>query len=113
MYVLPCSPASSLIKAQDHFYACPGHLKDKGFCTPIIDEAEAAAKRKKEALDREVELIKQEYEEKMKKRKKGKEEKKKEKDEKNKESNDKDYEKIERERDDKVSANKAYVGNGC
>ncbi|KAL8973000.1 MAG: hypothetical protein Q9197_002529 [Variospora fuerteventurae] len=64
---------------KDHFYICPGHLKDKGFCSPIVDEAEVAAKKKKEELDREIELIKKEYEEKLKKRKKSKDSKQKEK----------------------------------
>lgn len=41
-------------------------MKDRGFCSPIIDEAGVAAKKKKEALDREIEMIKQEYEEKRK-----------------------------------------------
>ncbi|KAL9019342.1 MAG: hypothetical protein Q9185_003420 [Variospora sp. 1 TL-2023] len=67
---------------QDHFYICPGHLKDKGFCSPIVDEAEVAAKKKKEELDREIELIKKEYEERLKKRKKSKDSKQKEKDKK-------------------------------
>ena len=45
-------------------------MKDRAFCTPVVDEAEAAAKKRKEELDREVELIKKEYEEKLKMRKK-------------------------------------------
>ena len=49
-------------------------MKDKEFCSPIIDEAEVAAKKKKEELDREIKLIQAEYEEKLKK-KKGKEKK--------------------------------------
>ena len=93
---------------QDFFYVCPGHLKDRGFCTPVIDEGEAEAKRKKEAMDREIELIKQEYEDKMKKKKskskdkiakdedKGKEKAKDE------EGKDDDDEKAKKEKDDKV-----------
>ncbi|KAL6714873.1 hypothetical protein ACLMJK_007133 [Lecanora helva] len=54
---------------RDHFYVCPGHMKDKGFCTPIVDEAEVAAKKKKEELDREIKLVQAEYEDKMKKKK--------------------------------------------
>ena len=42
---------SWLIQRQDYFYVCPGHLKDRGFATPIVDEAEAAAKKKKEYED--------------------------------------------------------------
>ncbi|KAL8689814.1 MAG: hypothetical protein Q9218_004599 [Villophora microphyllina] len=95
---------------KDHFYVCPGHLKDRGFCTPIIDEAEAAAKKKKEDLDREIELIKKEYEEKLKKRKKSKESKKPEKDSEKSKGNDTesskkdetdDDKKAEKEKDDK------------
>ena len=47
---------------------CPAHLKDKGFCNPIIDEAAIAARKKKE-MEAEVERVKQEFEEKQKKRK--------------------------------------------
>ncbi|KAL8785338.1 MAG: hypothetical protein Q9213_003403 [Squamulea squamosa] len=64
---------------KDHFYICPGHLKDRGFCTPIVGEAEAVAKKKQEELDREIELIKAEYAEKLKKRAKSKDSSKKEK----------------------------------
>lgn len=104
---------SWLIKRQDYFYVCPGHLKDRGFATPIIDEAEAAAKKKKEAMDREIELIKHEYEEKMKKQKnKDKDKDKKARDaDKGKEEakddgskDDGDDEKAKKEKDDKVSS---------
>ncbi|KAL9582731.1 MAG: hypothetical protein Q9203_005368 [Teloschistes exilis] len=92
-----------------------GHLKDRGFCAPIVDESEAAAKKKQEDLDREIELIKKEYEEKLKKRKKAKDSKKKEKDSdkskaKDKESSkkedndDNDDEKTEKEKNDKIKA---------
>lgn len=100
---------AQLMHIQDHFYVCQGHLKDKGFASPIIDAAEAAARKKKEDMDREVELIKQEYEEKMKKEKKKKKSKAEEKesdkdkdkeDEKKEEEDDK---KAEKEKDDKVS----------
>ncbi|KAL8769910.1 MAG: hypothetical protein Q9194_005306 [Teloschistes cf. exilis] len=91
------------------------HLKDRGFCAPIVDESEAAAKKKQEDLDREIELIKKEYEEKLKKRKKAKDSKKKEKDSdkskaKDKESSkkedndDNDDEKTEKEKNDKIKA---------
>ncbi|KAL9138422.1 MAG: hypothetical protein Q9175_000353 [Cornicularia normoerica] len=92
---------------KDYFYVCPGHLKDRGFCTPVIDEAKAAAKQKKEELDREIELIKKEYEDKMKK-KKGKDRRGKDKDkenEKDRESKgDVDEEKAEKEKDAKIKA---------
>ncbi|KAL8939421.1 MAG: hypothetical protein Q9211_002746 [Gyalolechia sp. 1 TL-2023] len=87
------------------------HLKDRGYCTPIVDEAGAAAKKKKEELDREIELIKKQYEEKMKKRRKSKESKQKDKgkengkDEKHEKSNDDDKdedEKAEKEKNDQI-----------
>ncbi|KAL8849966.1 MAG: hypothetical protein Q9221_005072 [Calogaya cf. arnoldii] len=96
---------------KDHFYTCSGHLKDRGFCTPIVDEAEAVAKKKKEELDREIELIKAEYAETLKKRKKSKDSKKKEKSEakdKGKESkddkDDDDEAKAEKEKNEKIKA---------
>jgi hypothetical protein len=53
---------------QDFFFVCPSHLKDKAFCSPIIDEAALAAKKKKE-LEAEVERVKKEFEEKQKRKK--------------------------------------------
>ncbi|KAL8750110.1 MAG: hypothetical protein Q9184_006543 [Pyrenodesmia sp. 2 TL-2023] len=89
-----------------------GHLKDRGFCTPIIDEAEAAARKKKDELDREIEMIKKEYEEKLKKRKKSKDskQKRKEKDEVkddnlgSSKADEDDDKKAEKEKDDKINA---------
>ena len=101
---------SWLIQGQDYFYVCPGHLKDRSFATPIIDEAEAAAKKKREAMDREIELIKQEYEEKMKKKQKNKDkkakdaEKGKEKAKEDESKDDGDDDKAKNEKDDKVSS---------
>ncbi|KAK3171118.1 hypothetical protein OEA41_003202 [Lepraria neglecta] len=96
---------------KDYFYVCPGHLKDRGFATPIIDEAEAAAKKKKEATDREIELIRQEYEEKMKKQKNKDKDKKakdadkgKEKAKDDESKDDDDDEKAKKEKDDKIKA---------
>ncbi|KAJ2907161.1 hypothetical protein MKZ38_007676 [Zalerion maritima] len=69
---------------EDFFYSCPGHLKDKGFCSPVVDkdaEAAKAAKKKKE-LDDEMAKVKEEYE--AKQRQKKEEEAKKEKDDENK-----------------------------
>ncbi|KAI4234751.1 MAG: hypothetical protein LQ349_003592 [Xanthoria aureola] len=117
--IKPChicyKPTTSVLitpDQKDHFYVCPGHLKDRGFCTPIVDEAEAAAKKKNEELDREIELIKAEYAEKLKKRKKSKDSKKKEKStekdkgkgkEDSKDDEDDDEAKAEKEKNDKVS----------
>lgn len=77
----PCSicykPTSTVLNqadSKDWFYICPGHLTDKGFATAVIDAEAEAAKKRKEALDAEIELVKKEYEEKMKR--KGKDKKK-------------------------------------
>ncbi|KAL0934551.1 uncharacterized protein CTRU02_211350 [Colletotrichum truncatum] len=62
---------SSVLVAEekkDFFYVCPSHLKDKNFCSPIIDKEAAEAKKKKE-LEEEIERVKKEYEEKQKKKK--------------------------------------------
>ncbi|KXH25672.1 hypothetical protein CNYM01_07217 [Colletotrichum nymphaeae SA-01] len=85
---------------KDFFYVCPSHLKDKNFCSPIIDK-EAVEAKKKKALEDEVARVKKEYEDKQKK-KKEKEEKDKEKEkEKDKEKEkEKDKEK-EKEKDEK------------
>lgn len=58
---------------------CPGHLKDKGFCTPIVDEAALAAKKKKDVED-EIKRVKEEFEEKQRKKKEKEKEKEKSKD---------------------------------
>ncbi|KAI4187713.1 MAG: hypothetical protein L6R41_002615 [Letrouitia leprolyta] len=110
----PCDicykPTTSVLITPDQKVRA-SHLKDRGYCTPIVDEAEAAMKKKKEELDREIELIKKEYEEKLKKRKKAKEltqkdkSKEKSKDEKLEKSTDdnKDEdEKAEKEKNDQI-----------
>ncbi|KAE9377767.1 DUF1742-domain-containing protein [Stipitochalara longipes BDJ] len=64
-------PSTSVLVTADNkdfFYVCPAHLKDKGFCSPIIDEAAVAAKKKRE-MDAEIERVKKEFEEKQKKKK--------------------------------------------
>ncbi|KAI0393557.1 DUF1742-domain-containing protein [Xylariaceae sp. FL0594] len=66
---------------QDFFYVCPAHLKDRGFCSPIIDH-EAIAARKKREMDEEVERLKKEYEEKQRKKREKQDEKEKDKDKK-------------------------------
>ncbi|KAH8602212.1 VPS4-associated protein 1 [Bisporella sp. PMI_857] len=81
-------PSTSVLvtpENKDFFYVCPGHLKDCGFCSPIIDEAAIVAKKKKE-MEAEVERVKQEFEEKQKKKKEKDKEKEKSKDK----DNDKD-----------------------
>ncbi|KAI0856522.1 DUF1742-domain-containing protein [Xylaria cubensis] len=88
---------------QDFFYVCPAHLKDRGFCSPIIDHDAVAAAKKKKEMDEEVERLKKEYEEKQRKKKEKEAEKEKDKDkeqEKDKrESKGKDDEKDEKKED--------------
>lgn len=87
---------------KDFFFVCPGHLKDKGFCTPIIDEAAVAAKKKKEMED-EVERVKKEFEEKQKKKKEKEKSKEKDKDKgKDKKDEDKKEKDDEKKDDDTV-----------
>ncbi|KAI9734730.1 MAG: hypothetical protein M1818_006717 [Claussenomyces sp. TS43310] len=64
-------PSTSVLVApenKDFFFVCPGHLKDTGFCTPIVDEAAAAAKKKRE-MEAEVERVKKEFEDKQREKK--------------------------------------------
>ncbi|KAM3076231.1 hypothetical protein ACMFMG_006263 [Clarireedia jacksonii] len=107
----PCEicykPSTSVLitpENKDFFYVCPTHLKDKGFATPIIDEATIAAKKKKE-LDDEIARVKQEFEEKQKKKKekekKGENDKEKE-EEKEKEKDEKDKKDEEKEKEKKA-----------
>ena len=87
--------------AKDFFYACRGHLKDRGFCSPVIDEAA----KKKEEMDREIELVKKEYEEKLAKKKKSKD--KKDPKEEGQEGKTKEaaaQKEVEKEKDDKACA---------
>lgn len=101
---------SILTLAQDHFYICVGHLKDRGFCQPIVDEAEAAAQKKRQELEQEIEKVKKEYEEKQKR--KAEKRKQKKKDDKDKKTDEKKEQKEseevedaqdEKEKEDKVS----------
>ncbi|KAI1086994.1 DUF1742-domain-containing protein [Rostrohypoxylon terebratum] len=64
-------PSTSVLvtpESKDFFYVCPSHLKDRGFCSPIIDQEAIAAKKKKEMED-ELERVKKEYEERQRKKK--------------------------------------------
>lgn len=91
--------------AQDYFYVCAAHLKDRGFCSPVIDEEEVAEKKRREEFEREIEMVKLEYEEKMKKKKgkwKKKEDKEKKDDEDDAKDEDDEGKKAEKEKDDKV-----------
>lgn len=80
-------------------------MKDKGFCSPIIDHAAAEAKRKQE-MDDEVAKVKKEYEEKQKKKK----EKEKEKDsEKGKDDKKDDEKKDEKKKDEEKPEDKVSL----
>ncbi|KAF1983024.1 DUF1742-domain-containing protein [Aulographum hederae CBS 113979] len=91
---------------KDFFYICVGHLKDRSFCTPDAAEASAAEERKKkEELDKEIELVKKGYEEKVKKRKERRKEKEKEKGKESKDEKKQDEEedkKDEKEKEEKI-----------
>ncbi|MCJ1260895.1 hypothetical protein MMC22_000759 [Lobaria immixta] len=101
----PCDicykPTTSVLITPDKQVACARtviscHVKDRGFCSPIVNEAEVAAQKKKEEMDREMERIQEEYEEKMKK--------KKSKDKDNKDKGKGKDEKKEKEKDDERKA---------
>jgi len=98
----PCEicykPSTSVLVAPDNkdfFFACSIHMKDKGFCSPIIDEAAIAAKKKE--MEAEVKRVKQEFDEKQRKKEKEKgketEKGKDKKDEKDEKTDEKDREK--------------------
>ena len=92
---------------QDHFYICPGHLKDKGFASPILDpevEAKKAADAKKQAAIAEVVA---EYEAKQKKKKGKRKDKDKDKDKMEEKAEKEDDEKAEKEKNEKACANTA------
>ncbi|KAG9242609.1 VPS4-associated protein 1 [Calycina marina] len=90
-------PSTSVLvtpENKDFFYVCAGHLKDRVFCTPIIDEAAVAAKKKK-AMEAEVERVKLEFEEKQKKQKEKEKEKGKDKEKNEKDAKAEDKKKLE------------------
>ncbi|PWY86202.1 DUF1742-domain-containing protein [Aspergillus heteromorphus CBS 117.55] len=99
-------PSSSVLITPDNrdfFYVCPSHLKDRHFCSPIVDTEAVAAKAKEEALAREIEKVKREYEEKQQRKKNSEKEKAKKDDEKKKDGEGEDKDKaIEKERDEKI-----------
>ncbi|KAL4937534.1 VPS4-associated protein 1 [Aspergillus oleicola] len=105
-------PSSSVLitpNNKDFFYVCPVHLKDRHFCSPIIDIEAEEAKKKDEAMEKEIEKVKKEYEEKQQRKKEKKKEEFKDKDkDKEKESLDEKKtdtdKKDEKERDDKIDA---------
>ncbi|KAI1305453.1 DUF1742-domain-containing protein [Xylaria venustula] len=94
--VLSSKTPNTLPFRQDFFYVCLAHLKDRGFCSPIIDQDAIAAKKKRE-MDEEVEKLKKEYEEKQRKKKEKEAEKEKEKDK----DKDKDKDKEKDKKDGK------------
>jgi hypothetical protein len=97
---------------KDFFYTCPAHLKDRSFCSPIVDAGEEAKKKKDEELAREIENVKREYEEKQKKKKEKKEKEKKADDNKDKDK-DKDDKKSEKDDDKKAEQEKNAKVRDC
>ncbi|KAK4992410.1 hypothetical protein LTR50_001169 [Elasticomyces elasticus] len=102
-------PSTSVLVTPDNrdfFYVCPGHLKDRHFATPVVDEAEAAEKKRKEELEREIEKVKKEYEEKAKRKEERRKEKEKEKTEEKDKKTDKKEKKKQEEEDSKDAKEK-------
>ncbi|RJE20110.1 hypothetical protein PHISCL_07562 [Aspergillus sclerotialis] len=107
-------PSSSVLITPDNkdfFYVCPVHLKDRNFCSPIIDSEEEARKAKEEAMAKEIETVKKEYEEKQLKKKEKEKDKKskdeedsKEKNKANEEQNKKSEKDQEKEKNDKIDS---------
>ncbi|KAB8254365.1 VPS4-associated protein 1 [Aspergillus pseudonomiae] len=102
-------PSSSVMITPDNkdfFYVCPVHLKDRHFCSPIVDTEDEEKKKKEEALAKEIEKVKKEYEEKQKKKKDKTKEKKSDEESKKEEgsSSDKKEGNDEKERDDKIES---------
>ncbi|KAF7589140.1 hypothetical protein BBP40_004710 [Aspergillus hancockii] len=105
-------PSSSVLITSDNkdfFYTCPVHLKDRNFCSAIIDAEDQEKKKKEEALAKEIEKVKKEYEEKQTRKKEKKKEKKLDEDAKNQEGSSNSSQKKdgngqsdEKEKDDKV-----------
>ncbi|KAE8364821.1 VPS4-associated protein 1 [Aspergillus caelatus] len=91
---------------KDFFYICPIHLKDRHFCSPIVDTEEEEKKKKEEALAKEIEKVKKEYEERQKKKKEKSKEKKSDEESKKEEgsSTDKKADNDEKEQDDKIES---------
>ncbi|KAK3706752.1 hypothetical protein LTR37_012597 [Vermiconidia calcicola] len=89
--------------SDDWFHICAGHLKDRKFAIPK-DEEDLAEKKRKEELDKEIEVVKKEFEEKMRKKLARRKQKEYEKDEKkeDKKEEKKDDEKDEKEKEDKL-----------
>ena len=101
-------PTSSVLTTpdnKDYFYICPAHLKDRNFALPTEDEAKAIEeKKKKEALDKEIQLVKKEYEEKLQRKKEKSKKKDAEKDKAEKKEEEQDEAKLEKEKDEKITA---------
>ncbi|KAI5809675.1 VPS4-associated protein 1 [Peziza echinospora] len=99
--VTPCT--------KDFFPACPGHLTDKGFASPIspppvpVPTPEDLEKRRKEALDKEIERVRKEWEDKQKRKQEKEKEKEKEK---GKDEDTKKKEKEKKEKEDKEKKEK-------
>ncbi|KAL1960241.1 hypothetical protein VTO42DRAFT_8784 [Malbranchea cinnamomea] len=110
-------PSSSVLITpdnRDYFYICPIHLTDKGFCSPVIDEEALAEKKRKEALEREIEKVKKEYEEKLKRKEKEKrDEESKGKNKDDAKIDEEDRKKAEKEKNDKIKSIQAAAGKAA
>ncbi|OJJ87062.1 AAA-ATPase Vps4-associated 1 family protein [Aspergillus glaucus CBS 516.65] len=93
---------------KDFFYICPAHLKDRNFCSAVVDTAGAEAKVKEALQQRKKEKEKEKKGEES-KEKNGEEKKDADKDK----GKDKDARSDEKERDDKIeSLKKQEKGQG-
>lgn len=101
----PSSTVLITADKDDWFHVCASHLKDRKFAT-AQDEEDLAEKKRKEELDKEIEVVKKEYAERMRKKmekrkkKKGEDEKEDKKDAKKEEK--KEDEQEEKEKEDKL-----------
>ncbi|KAI2463563.1 DUF1742-domain-containing protein [Annulohypoxylon bovei var. microspora] len=98
-------PSTSVLitpESKDFFYVCPSHLRDGGFCSPIIDQEAVEAKKKRE-MEEELERAKKEYEEKQRK-KKEKDSKSSKDSDKTKDDDEKDSKKDEKKDDPKLDS---------
>jgi len=100
-------PSSTVLitpEQDDWFHICPGHLIDSKFAI-AKDAEDLAEKRRKEALDKEIELVKKEFDEKVRKKLARRKEKEQEKGEDKKKAEQKEAsedDKDEKEKEEKL-----------
>ncbi|GAB7361515.1 hypothetical protein MBLNU230_g1571t1 [Neophaeotheca triangularis] len=100
----PASTVLITVEQDDWFHICPGHLKDRKFAIPK-DGEDLAEKKRKEELEKEIELVKKEFDEKARKKADKRKKKDDEKDGKKKEDTQ-DAEKKQDETDEKAKEEK-------